>query len=213
MTRLKANTFLPLRALKILGLNANDIETIEDGCFVGLENVYDFYMKGNNIKVLQADVFSGLEALQILNLQMNKIEIIEDGAFAGLERLETLLLSQNNLAELRSLMFTGLRSLQTLSLEGNRLTTVPVYAFSLLYHPLTLTLSTTREPAAYRNPLECDTNLCWLKQEQADETINFGDHKPICVNVGNWDTWTCSHERKYDQATNFAKGPFTPNES
>ena len=134
-----------------------------------------------------------------ISLYRNKIQVIEDGTFSGLDKLKTLVLSQNNISELSEGMFTGLISLQTLYLQGNRLATISSDAFSQLYRPFTLVLSDSRIPASQRNPLQCNTDLCWLKQELVDRTIyldtRYNHFKHIlCSNGGNWDTWTCNPE-------------------
>ena len=128
-------------------------------------------------------------ALEYLGLYGNNISSIEDNTFVDLKRLKFLDLGSNHLESLSPGTFCGLESIKELRLGDNRLPSLPQDAFIHLPRPLELDL--------YGNQHECDTALCWLRQEELNGTItwyrDFGyTGKPVCVNGVNWDTWSCN---------------------
>ena len=79
-------------------------------------------------------------------------------------------------------MFSGLESLEALHLTYSHLTTLPADVFSHLPRPLELGLQ--------GNQRQCNAAVCWVKQEELQGTITI-QHKPICANGVEWDSWTC----------------------
>ncbi len=77
---------------------------------------------------------TGLHLLTFLEMDKNKINMIEIGAFSDLKQLETLWLNWNNL--------------QMLDLG----------IFDMSDHPTSL-----HNFIIYNNPIQCSTNLCWIK--------------------------------------------------
>ena len=120
----------------------------------------------------------------------NQISEIEPGTFTGLDSLTYLRLWGNSISELEARTFCGLESIEELLLDINVLTSLPQDVFIHLPRPLILGL--------YRNPLQCDAALCWLRQEELNGTItwyreeNGYTSKPVCANGVNWDNWSCS---------------------
>ena len=70
-------------------------------------------------------------------------------------------------------MFYGLVSLIVLQLEGNRLTRLPVDVFKHLPNSFTLGLGNVRRKPQEDNPLQCNEDLCWLKQKERNGTITW----------------------------------------
>ena len=108
-------------------------------------------------------------------------------------------LDNNHLEALTPEMFTGLYSLFHLTLELNRLTRLPADVFSHLQRPLTLGLQDAVFRRTPDNELQCDSALCWLKQDELQGNITWyiygkypsSQYKPRCAGGIVWDTWTC----------------------
>ena len=132
-------------------------------------------------------------AIQRLEIQSNNLSSIEDNTFLNLNKLEALFLLNNNLKTLSSSVFCGLTSLNALHLELNHLSTLPADVFSHLPRPLILGLTFHPNDTLY-NLLKCDSQLCWLKQEELQGNITwktwFVVSKPRCADGTNWDSWT-----------------------
>ena len=136
-----------------------------------------FYL--NQISEIEPGGFNGLSNLEYLEILSNRLEIqsnnissIEDNTFLNLNKLEALFLLNNNLKTLSSRVFCGLTSLNALHLELNHLSTLPADVFSHLPRPLTLGLIFHPNDTLY-NLLKCDSQLCWLKQEELQGNITW----------------------------------------
>ena len=105
-----------------------------------------------------------------------------------------------NLEDKSDGMFDGLNPIDELriSIANNKLTTIPYAQFCKLPRPMTLDIS--------GNPLKCDSDLCWLRQEVETGTIKWLQEteenqtfpvghvfKPTCADGTIWDdiTWNC----------------------
>lgn len=106
---------------KILHLNKNLITRIEDGTFLGSENLRILHLSDNKIAHLSSNSFKGLTNLNELHLRNNSIEQIPMGIFADLHYLYFLDLSQNLLFTLAGSSFSGLPNLDTLNISHNTL--------------------------------------------------------------------------------------------
>ena len=224
--RIETDAFSQQRQCTSVRMLYNWVSVVEPGAFNGLTAVSKFQFCHNRLGRLFVDIFSDLNGCSELDLYENGIIEIEPGSFNGLSHVKildlhsngvtsltaetlqglihvtTLKLHRNELESLNSDTFSGLNSLEELHLYGNfRFTSLPAHLFNLLPRPLKLAL---QEPS-YDQPkdiaLQCDVELCWLKQEELQETVkwwstyinNFGSFvfKPRCSNEIDWDTWEC----------------------
>ena len=200
----------------------NQISEVEQGAFNGLSALTSLAISWNRLERLYVNMFQELENCRSLSVQDNRISEIEPGSFSGLGNLEQLFLSNNPLSTLRADMFQGLvalrqiwligNGLQTLgphvfsglvfldcvNLAGNQLTSLSADVFSHLPRPLTLGLHLGWISIGPENPLKCDADLCWLKREEQQGTIDwfsigsFLSFEPRCAHEVDWNSWTCA---------------------
>ena len=191
--RLHQNMFNGLKMLADLRVYDNKISDIEIGTFNGLTSLVSLTLGDNRLQRLQTNMFSSLTNLTYLRLYGNRISEIEPGSFNGLSKLEHLDLKSNKLDELHLGTFCGLYSLRELYLEDNRMKTLPAAIFDHLPHPLQLRLHDHVDHQTPVNPLQCDTNLCWLKLEEHQVTIIWDKSisKTRCTDEIDWDLWIC----------------------
>lgn len=127
------------------------------GAFNGLHNVEDLFLWANELSIISCDMFLGLESVKSLNLNNNDIRNIEPGAFANMKKLEGLYIPNNELTTVSFDMFGS---------NGR--------------HPQKL------EMLLHRNPLHCDSKLCWLVEGERDGWLTFDSHtirySPKCTN-------------------------------
>ena len=98
-------------------------------------------------------------------------------------KLTHLRLPTNKLKTLSPGFFCG-SNIMTLELANNQLATLPANVFYHLPRPLVLSLG--------YNPLQCNVELCWLKNEDISKSISwFASIQPDCADGTNWNTWTC----------------------
>ena len=200
LERLYVNMFSSLARCEDLEVQFNHISEIQPGSFNGLDNVEKVWFAFNRLTTLTAGTFQGLVALKDLNMWSNNINFIADDTFANLTQLQILNLETNDLETLSPRTFNGLASLRYLFLHGNRLTSLSVDVLSHLPRPLTLGLQYAVVQATPDNMFTCNSQLCWLKQEEQQGTVIwffYGNyptslHKPSCVNGIDWDTWICN---------------------
>ena len=184
VSNIKVNAFSGLSECTLLDLQNNLISEVEPGAFNGLGNLTDLDLSYNRLSTLKIGMLQGLVAVEYLSFHFNLVSSIEDNTFANLMRLKELNLAVNRLESLSPGVFCGLESIEIMNLAGNPLTSLPRDVFKHLPRPLSLQL--------YGNRLECDTALCWLKQEELNGTIGLFDSQTRCGKEVNWDTWSCS---------------------
>jgi Leucine-rich repeat (LRR) protein len=102
-----------------LDLAWNEISSISNETFEGLNDLMALYLESNAITSIAKETFMGHRILAGLNLGLNKISFIEAGSFLGLGKLEQLTLEGNRIGTLRSEMFDGLSNLKELFLGNN----------------------------------------------------------------------------------------------
>ena len=203
LERLYVNMFSSLVRCEDLEVQFNHISEIQPGSFNGLGRVENIRFAFNRLTTLTAGTFQGLVALKDLDMSSNSINSIADDTFANLTQLQILNLEDNDLETLSPRTFYGLASLRELFLHGNHLTSLSVDVLSHLPRPLTLGLQDAVHHPAPDNMFTCDSQLCWLKQEEYQGTViwfSFGRspdlYKPSCVNGIDWDTWICNEAGK-----------------
>ena len=123
-------------------LSRKQITTLEEGDFIGLENLTSLVLEHNQFTTLDSNIFTGLNSLTYLSLNTNAITTLPSGVFSGLPSLTSLALEITPLTTLDSNLFSGLNSLTNLYLGQNQLSTLPEGVFSGLSNLTTLELHT-----------------------------------------------------------------------
>ena len=145
-------------------------------------------LSGCQISRLRDLSFMNLSNCTYLSLSTNSISQIDVGAFNGLKNLKKLILSGNKLASLDPGVFSALISLKELDLSNNKISTIKSGVLGGLPRPLTLKL--------HDNPVQCASDICWLKVEYYKDTINLSK-LPTCANGKDWILWgNCLEEGK-----------------
>ena len=91
MNKLKGNSFLGMASLNELYLNNDQLETIENDCFNGLElNLKILVIASNQIKIINKQMLMSLIHLRHLRLNLNDLEEIDTEAFNTLTNLTKL---------------------------------------------------------------------------------------------------------------------------
>ena len=205
ISRLNASAFSHLANCVELDLENNIISEIEPGAFNGLTNLRILDLEYNRIGGIRAEMWMGLDSLETLALRRNGIGTLPTGVFSRLGTLKILILDSNNLETVEAEWFLGLDHLERLFLNGNRITSVAPGTFASLRRLFLLELhdnrlTTVREDVLYtgrtfpilltlnRNPLRCDTRLCWVKQDQLHGRLTIvSTFKPQCENYPRFD--------------------------
>ena len=154
-------------------------------------------------------MWTGLQLLETVDIMNNFITTIFPEAFSSLTLLKTLNLAQNYLTELHGNMWMGLQSLEVLNISENSITKIPRHGlFHLsalrilhlydneirslradIFNPDDYPDSNGRPPRLElilaRNPLQCNSALCWLEHGLQSGTIYI--RKPVrCSNLGEY---------------------------
>ena len=168
-------------------LNNNQISTIADDAFNGLGEVEILHLTGNRLREIRKGMWQGLKAVKRLYLSSNLISYLGDEAFSTVPKLEGLWITSNNIRRLAPEMFKGMnsikrldfgnnkietvepktfysvpKSMQTLNLDYNNICTLPSDMLNRRNHPKRLMMRVRN------NPVQCDTNVCWLMKAEAD---------------------------------------------
>ena len=204
LTEIRADMWEGLNSVLVLILSFNRISSIESAAFRGLTKLGSLTLKNNRLAQLRGDEFRGLGTVTALHLQGNRIQNLPEGIFADLEKLELLTLTWNDIEVLPVNVFNGLRNLERVNLNHNKITALAegTLAFSKVPklkgldvtgnqlttlrrnvftpgnstdHHASLTLSLDR------NPMHCDTEMCWLKEEY-QKSVYIYFNRVDCVN-------------------------------
>ncbi|XP_019623593.1 PREDICTED: leucine-rich repeat-containing protein 4C-like [Branchiostoma belcheri] len=130
ITTLSQSDFSRYRSLETLGLDVNDISTINNQAFYHLSNLISLDLSYNCLTTLRPDMFTGLGNLENLDLRGNDISDIQAGTFDHTPQLRTLNLRLNRLTILRAGMFTGLGNLEQLELQNNDISDIQAGTFN-----------------------------------------------------------------------------------
>lgn len=109
-----------LRFLRTLDLGKNQITTVANSSFEGLDLLYGLRLVDNHIVNISRDSFSTLPSLQVLNLASNRIKHVEQSAFASNPTLKAIRLDANELSDISG-VFTSLQSLIWLNVSANNI--------------------------------------------------------------------------------------------
>ncbi|CAF4205393.1 unnamed protein product [Rotaria socialis] len=110
-----------LKNLRILDLQNNQLEEIDDDAFNGFDSMNQLFLNNNSLHRITSLTLNGLINVQILNLNANKLTCIKNDTFISMNKLETLSLNNNQIKYVTSSLFDQLRLLSELNLESNPL--------------------------------------------------------------------------------------------
>lgn len=168
----------------LLQLNFNFIVRVERNSFLGLTQLRDLHMNGNDIYFIDDAAFLPCSVLQLLNLQHNKLTIlpemstlpnliylavkdndiyIQTNYFSNLSNIQTFQFSRNIHVE-DVPYFNPNTPIRAVYMDGCPVKTVP--DLSRLVDLVFLLLDT--------DTIVCDSKLCWLKFESFDVTSRAG---------------------------------------
>ena len=180
--------------IKVVHLLNNPITMIPNGVFSQLSQCKGIYLHKNRISVIEQTGFKGLVNLKQLSLNHNELTQLRPNRFIELIKCEKLFLDSNKISTIHVRAFTGVMSLKYLTLHHNKLTTLDSKLFIHIPRPFTLLLGYPwdKDPD---NAFQCDSTLCWLKQEERDATITWrtwaGPYKPECESGVDWNKFNC----------------------
>ena len=159
LTSLRQGDFDGLAALEFLRIADNQLVSLPEAVFVGLESLRSLTLSQNGLTSISSNAFSGLTALEWLSLLDNQLVSLPDGVFADLTSLEELVLSNNQLASLQPNVFAGLRNVYNLFLSGNNLASLDEGVFVGLDSLSWLVLSHNGLTSISNNPFSGLDNL------------------------------------------------------
>ena len=136
-----------------LTLNNQNITSLHQSVFEGLEHVRVLNLANNQIDALPDAIFQGLPGLSILNLKGNRIYDLDHAALTGLNSLVELNLADNEIAEITNETMSNVSSnledenwhtmkrLLLLDLTGNRIQHIATGSFQYLTSLVVLSLN------------------------------------------------------------------------
>lgn len=126
--------------LKLLDLRRNQITEIEPDAFYDVTNLKTLLLGSNNIQTLENKVFNGLNSMEKLDLSNNKIGNIAPNtfclspvfivAFTHFYRNLTLVMDENILSEIQNNTFYTMKQLSHLLLKYNMISHIDKSAFN-----------------------------------------------------------------------------------
>ena len=108
-------------------MSFNRISSIQQQSFLGTKFISDLYLQNNDLTSMHDYTFEGLDHVSEIDLSFNKISVID--GFGNLSKLEVLDLSNNNLKEIHNFTFKYLYSLKRLFLARNNIVTISSSSF------------------------------------------------------------------------------------
>ncbi|XP_026749119.2 toll-like receptor 3 [Galleria mellonella] len=123
--------FEGLRLVLKLDLSYQQVTSIEDYAFFGLEKIEELLLNHNNIGILSEKSFKSLHSLVHLDLSNNKITSIEFNK-EDLVSLRSLMLRNNYLTQIKYEYYSHLNSLRVLDLSNNNISSLQSKAFKSL---------------------------------------------------------------------------------
>ena len=108
-------------------LSFNRISFIQQHSFLGAKFISGLYLQNNDLTSIHDYTFEGLDHVSEIDLSFNKISVID--GFGNLSKLEVLHLSNNSLTEIHNFTFKYLYSLKKLFLARNNIVTISTSTF------------------------------------------------------------------------------------
>ena len=119
-------------SLDTLFLHENEITTLHEHTFRGLNQLSEVTLNGNRLTTLPAAVFAEMRCERLMDLSDNRISTLPATVFDGMGRLQHLDLSNNELSasSLPANLFQFLGGMEEFSLDGNQFATLPTNVFA-----------------------------------------------------------------------------------
>ncbi|CAF0844610.1 unnamed protein product, partial [Brachionus calyciflorus] len=163
--------------LKILNLNQNLLEKLDENLFDVSNSLLEFSLERNKISKIELGIFGeNFQNLKILNLNNNRIKTIENESFKHLKSLETLDLTYNRLNYLSDETFTGLNNLKELLLSYNPFKNFDLNSFKNLNNLNRLDIISQTETDWFNFD---NNDVCLLSHFKCGTQINI-DHDQRC---------------------------------
>uniref|UniRef100_A0A0P5S831 Toll receptor 13 n=1 Tax=Daphnia magna TaxID=35525 RepID=A0A0P5S831_9CRUS len=131
----------PLEQLEQLDLSVNQVERIPETFLTSAAALKELNLSNNTLSVLPAGALSSQRHLEVLQLSWNRLTLSNGSLFDNLVRLVVLDLSHNQIGRIRRPLFKDLYSLQVLKLDSNAIEAVEAGSFASLSNLHTLDLS------------------------------------------------------------------------
>ncbi|XP_059141628.1 leucine-rich repeat-containing protein let-4-like [Physella acuta] len=153
------NSLNGLHSLRLLNLSGNsNLREVPSKALRAVSGINILLLDGTSIERLASFSFSSLGVGEISLSFMPRLKVVERSAFHNLTNLRTLQLHDNpRLIYIHPSAFTSLPLLRHLLLHNNGLVAVPGQIVQSLPSLVDLHL--------HHNPLLCDCNVYWLRQE------------------------------------------------
>ncbi len=171
-----------LNNLEVINLERNRLGKIKMHMFYNLTNLKHLSIGYNHVSAIEDNSLSMFINLKYLDMERNDLTVIKTLMFINLANLKYLSLKHNAISKLESKCFASLVQLERLELKYNYLTVLPSDIFNLDAHPSRLDLYMKE------NPLQCSSQMCWIKLNEYDNQINpngwihiHGQSETICV--------------------------------
>ncbi len=168
----------------------NSISFVPANFFVNLPSLLEIWLGENVITDIDNSTFSAVPTVTLIALHSNQLTVIREMMFSGLPNLGTLWLTHNAIHTVELGCFKDNTALTLLDVYDNYLQNLPRGMFGFDNHPTNL-----NEFKMQTNPLQCDQDLCWLKQ--VDTTWITVTHASLTECAGpaalagrKWDTLT-----------------------
>ncbi|KAJ8302374.1 hypothetical protein KUTeg_021361 [Tegillarca granosa] len=180
---LEKQWFIGMPSLRIFHFSRNFLPKIENNTFENMQNLIEIKLIHNKIQRIEKNAFHGLTELSMLDLSSNKISHISHQHLQQMKNLKVLRLDDNPIYKIHNGSFHSLNIkmlslrympklviqkaffnvplLKTLYLHNNRLVAIS--------EKIKRSLPSLRNLHIYNNPLRCDCNALWVKQELAKE--------------------------------------------
>ena len=150
ITKVTAKDFRKTRKIRLLVLNSNQIDMIEDNAFSRMTHLYDLYISNNaitklpsklprtmhgiyantnNLTHIALEPIQGIFSLEYLYMRNNQIRDIEHEALWSLGNLRSLDISGNEIFDLKSMTFRGNKHLQRLDMSRNPVLQLDIDSF------------------------------------------------------------------------------------
>lgn len=163
LSRLMATAFSQFRNIVYINLADNQLRTLPEHIFRGVETIEELDLSSNSIETLPKSIFNNT-ALSILNMKYNEITTKLDFVTDDMQKLD---LSYNKMTYVNNMMFLKTTGLTNLVLKGNAIRKIHEAAFMALPELRHIDLSF--------NDLEQISSLIFLNNRELD-VIRLNDN-------------------------------------